>query len=211
MELDTASDGEVYARALQEARWEVLQGLNVEKDWRQIQERHPFFRDIVMDADRQAKQLASVLAATEFFLKRLLWCCENGPAPSFVDPTKLKQWQESLAVFISLCEASPVPTQARWAAEMRQRASETRSCGAVNADSGEANNDCNYNNNGGIDHSDEDDGSFVNTRLKELVTQCAAVGRMRCRQLRGEDDMSVRERRAVSVMEAFVAPQTLDW
>ncbi|RNF07912.1 hypothetical protein TraAM80_03060 [Trypanosoma rangeli] len=211
MELDVVSDGEVYARALQEARWDVLQGLNVERDWQQLQKRHPFFRDVVMDAGRQAKQLASVLAATEFFLQRLLWCCKNNTAPSFIDSGKVKRWHDSLAVFISLCESSPVPTQARWVAEMRQRAGGPHDCGAMSVESGEKNNGGDYNKNGGVDKDDDDDGSFVNSRLKELVTQCVAVGRMWCCQRRGEDDMSVKERRAISVMEAFAAPQTLDW
>ncbi|ESL10623.1 hypothetical protein TRSC58_01641 [Trypanosoma rangeli SC58] len=211
MELDVLGDEEVYARALQEARWDLLQGSNVESEWQQLQKRHSFFRDVVRDAGQQAKELASVMAATEFFLQRLLLCCKNNTAPSFIDPGKVKRWHDSLAVFISLYESSPVPTQARWVAEMRQRTGGAHDCNTMSVGSDERNSGCDCNKNGRVDKDDDDDGLFVNSRLKELVTQCVAVGRMWCSQCRGEDGMPVKERRAVSVMEAFAAPQTLDW
>ncbi|EKF31722.1 hypothetical protein MOQ_004435 [Trypanosoma cruzi marinkellei] len=208
MELEVASDGDVYARSLQEARWDILQGLNVAKDWRRIEERHPFFRDVILDARRQAKLLASVLAATEFFLQRLLWCCENDTASSFVDAIKVKQWRASLAVFISLYESSPVPTRARWVVESRERADGT--C-VVSVDGDENYNIYDHNKVGSMDDFDDDDGSFVETRLKDLVLQCLAIGRIWCRQLGEEDKMAVKVRHALSVMDAFAAPKTLDW
>ncbi|EAN81691.1 hypothetical protein C3747_71g102 [Trypanosoma cruzi] len=210
MELEVASDGDVYARSLQEARWDILQGLNVAKDWGRLEERHPFFRDVILDAKRQAKLLASVLTATEFFLQRLLWCCENDTAPSFVDANRVKQWRASLAVFISLYESSPVPTRARWLAESRERADGT--C-AVSVDGDEKYNSYDHNKVRGMDDDDvdDDDGSFVENRLKDMVLQCLAIGRMWCRQLDEEDEMAVKVRHALSVMDAFAAPKTFDW
>ncbi|KEG12352.1 hypothetical protein DQ04_01771000 [Trypanosoma grayi] len=191
MELDVASDGEVYVRSLQEAKWEILKGADAAKDWQQIQGKHPFFRDIIKDAEQQARVLASVLAATEFVLQQLLCVGENSAEVGLVDVQEVKHWRTSLAGFLSIYESSPVPTRARWETEVQ-------GCGGevdVNGD------------------EDDDDGSFVEAHLRELVRQCLAAGKKWCRQQRGDDGgvLAAKLRGAVAVMDAFAAPRTLEW
>ncbi|ORC92122.1 uncharacterized protein TM35_000043360 [Trypanosoma theileri] len=205
MELDVVDENEVYTRAVQEAKWDILKGADVKVDWQQIQSRHPFFNDVVTDAGRQARQLASVMAATEFFIKQMLCCCENSwVSPKVDDEKKLKQWQGSLAVLLSLYASSSVPTRVRWEATVREHNSSSDAGIEPNLDFNGANIK---------EDEDEDDGSFVENQLKELISQCVAASRVWCRQLqnRGKSELAEKLRRAVSVMNAFVVPKTLEW
>ncbi|KAH9601429.1 hypothetical protein LSM04_001712 [Trypanosoma melophagium] len=204
MELDVVDENEVYVRAVQEAKWDILKGTDVKADWQQIQNRNPFFHDVVADASRQARQLASVMAATEFFIKQMLCCCENSWVSTRVDDDKkLKQWQSSLAVFLSLYASSPVPTQARWEATVREYNSNNDAKNERDCESRGVN----------ISEEDDDDGSFVENNLKDLISQCVAASRVWCRQLQngGKNELAKKLRRAVSIMNAFVEPKTLEW
>ncbi|KAG8339976.1 hypothetical protein ERJ75_001730100 [Trypanosoma vivax] len=218
MHFDLFDETEPNVRLL-ELRNKILQGASVNTSWREVAKKHPFFHDVAIEAEKQAIRRATVLAAAEFLVNELFLHSHAHEVANFADKQEIERLRASIVVFQSLYGLSPTPTRKEWIKEVRRFGYETiikeytgTSCstsspkmnGKEEEEEGEGESE---------GEEESDDGTVVESMLKDLLTRCLLVGRGWCRQ-RCEDtvgDRKKRLRQAMTTVDSFLESRSLEW